>query len=88
MYLFGPQEPWSEASGAFAPACRERDGVCSELAAYAAETHDNDRRGGGDSGESYRAIEKFSWWPSGLGSPTSVGAQNDLRRCALSSFGY
>jgi hypothetical protein len=54
------------------------DAVCSELAAYAAETHDSDRRGGGDSGVSYRAPES-DWWPSGLGTPTSEGAQNHLR---------
>jgi hypothetical protein len=55
------------------------DAVCSELAAYAAETPENDRRGGGESGVSYRATQKSNWWPAGLGTPTSVGAQDDLR---------
>jgi hypothetical protein len=57
------------------------DAVCSELAAYAGETRANDWRGGrsGDFEVSYRASLKSDWWPAGLGTPTSVGAQNDLR---------
>ena len=56
------------------------DAVCTELAGYAAETQENDRRrDGGDSGVSYRASQKSNWWPAGLGTPTSVGAQNDLK---------
>jgi hypothetical protein len=55
------------------------DAVCSELAAYAAETAENDRRGGGEYGVSYRTTQKSNWWPAGLGTPTSVGAQDDLR---------
>jgi hypothetical protein len=53
------------------------DAVCTELAGYAAE---NDRRHySEDSGVSYRASRKSNWWPAGLGTPTSVGAQNDLK---------
>src|ERR1700694_5343776 len=53
------------------------DAVCTELAGYAAE---NERRHySEDSGVSYRASQKSNWWPAGLGTPTSVGAQNDLK---------
>jgi hypothetical protein len=56
------------------------DAVCTELAGYAAETQENDRRRDSeDSGVSYRASQKSNWWPAGLGTPTSVGAQNDLK---------
>ena len=55
------------------------DAVCSELAAYAAETRQNGRRDGGDSGVSYRSTQSSNWWPASLGTPTSAGAQNDLR---------
>jgi hypothetical protein len=56
------------------------DAVCTELAAYAAETHGKDRADAReDSGVSYRANQRSNWWPANLGTPTSVGAQNDLR---------
>jgi hypothetical protein len=46
------------------------DAVCTELAACAAETQENDwRRDDGDSGVSYRASHKSNWWPTGLGTP-------------------
>jgi hypothetical protein len=54
------------------------DAVCTELAAYVAETPSTDR---GRSGEvSYRSIQQEpAWWPANLGTPSAIGAQNDLR---------
>jgi hypothetical protein len=57
------------------------DAVCTELAAYVAETPPASR-GGSHHGSavSYRAAKQApSWWPAHLGTPSSVGAQNDLR---------
>jgi hypothetical protein len=57
------------------------DAVCTELAAYVAETHSIDPSGGReDRVVSYRSAKQGSnWWPALLGTPSSVGAQNDLR---------
>jgi hypothetical protein len=56
------------------------DAVCTELAAHAAETHEKYRADlRTDPGVSYRANQNSNWWPASLGTPTSVGAQNDLR---------
>src|ERR1700710_215580 len=57
------------------------DAVCSELAAYVAETPSADPVEGGDANEvSYRSTRQGSdWWPSNLGTPSAVGTQNDLR---------
>jgi hypothetical protein len=57
------------------------DAVCTELAAYVAETPSTDRGGGHEGGDiSYRAAKRGSqWWPGDLGTPSAVGAQNDLR---------
>jgi hypothetical protein len=56
------------------------DAVCSELAEFAAKSGEGDARGADENGGvSYRAAPKSDWWPAGLGTPTSVGAQNDLR---------
>jgi hypothetical protein len=57
------------------------DAVCTELAAYVAETPSIDqgssRKGGA---VSYRSSTPSSdWWPANLGTPSAVGAQNDLR---------
>jgi hypothetical protein len=57
------------------------DAVCTELAAYVAETPST-RRGVDreDTIVSYRSAKQSSdWWPTGLGTPSAVGAQNDLR---------
>jgi hypothetical protein len=54
------------------------DAVCSELARYATETSHEGQRN--DREVSFRkAPQGSSWWPVGLGTPSSVGAQNDLR---------
>jgi len=54
------------------------DAVCTELVAYVAETHSTDR--GLEDKVSYRSPKQgANWWPGGLGTPSSVGAQNDLR---------
>src|ERR1700676_4558684 len=57
------------------------DAVCTELGAHVAETPSN--RGGigrEDTIVSYRSAKQSSdWWPAGLGTPSAVGAQNDLR---------
>jgi hypothetical protein len=57
------------------------DAVCTELAAYVAEMPSTDRGGGRDSDEvSYRSSSPGSdWWPGELGTPSAVGAQNDLQ---------
>jgi len=58
------------------------DAVCSELARYATETTVDGPRDDRDTATevSYRkASQGSSWWPGGLGTPSSVGAQNDLR---------
>jgi hypothetical protein len=56
------------------------DAVCTELASYLAKSGarrpDND---GSDRSVSYRANMTSDWWPVSLGTPGSVGAQNDLR---------
>jgi hypothetical protein len=55
------------------------DAVCTELAAYIAETPSTDA-GIGRREVSYRASKQgSSWWPADLGTPSAVGAQNDLR---------
>jgi hypothetical protein len=55
------------------------DAVCTELAAYVAATPD--RSGGHEGGGvSYRSARRApNWWPANLGTPSAVGAQNDLR---------
>jgi hypothetical protein len=57
------------------------DAICTELAAYVAETPLADRnRAREDREVSYRATKRASnWWPAHLGTPSAVGAQNDLR---------
>jgi hypothetical protein len=49
-----------------------------ELVAYVAETPSSGR---GRSGEvSYRSMQQEpAWWPANLGTPSAIGAQNDLR---------
>jgi hypothetical protein len=55
------------------------DAICSELAAYIAKT--GSRANAAETGPSYRSVARTGadWWPSGLGVPSSVGAQNTLR---------
>jgi hypothetical protein len=57
------------------------DDICTELASYLAKSGASQKSGhGGDPGVSYRSNATTSdWWPAGLGTPASVGAQNDLR---------
>jgi hypothetical protein len=57
------------------------DAVCTELAAYVAQTPSTDRDRGREGGEvSYRSMRQGSnWWPTNLGTPSAVGAQNDLQ---------
>jgi hypothetical protein len=59
------------------------DAVCTELAAYVADTATTDRRAGRGHEKpevSYRVMKRSAdWWPASLGSPSAVGAQNDLR---------
>src|SRR4030088_1282046 len=50
------------------------DAVCSDWRAYAAEPPESARRGGGESGVSYRATQKSNGCSPVLGTPTSVGA--------------
>ena len=62
------------------------DAVCSELAAYVAETPSAARGRDRETIEvSFRkAGQGSNWWPSGLGTPSSVGAQNELRYAVFS----
>jgi hypothetical protein len=58
------------------------DAICTELASHIANAASrpeiDDRRDAAD--VSYRsAARNDQWWPAGLGSPSSVGAQNALR---------
>jgi hypothetical protein len=57
------------------------DAVCTELAAYVAEAPSTDRDRSHEGGEfSYRSMrQEAAWWPANLGTPSAVGAQNDLR---------
>jgi hypothetical protein len=56
------------------------DALCTDIAAYLKQS---EPAGGARSAVdevSYRSISGSSdWWPSGLGRPGAVGAQNDLR---------
>jgi hypothetical protein len=54
--------------------------VCTELAAYVAQTASTDQGNRDDPEVSYRAARQGSdWWPANLGTPSAVGAQNDLQ---------
>src|SRR6476646_3247107 len=57
------------------------DAVCSELATYVVETPVTARGRDRETIEvSFRkAGQGSNWWPDGLGTPSSVGAQNELR---------
>ena len=57
------------------------DAVCTELAGYLAQSASTDPGRSRDDPEvSYRAVRQGSdWWPANLGTPSAVGAQNDLR---------
>jgi len=56
------------------------DAVCTELAGYLARSASTDPGRSRDDPEvSYRAMRQPSdWWPADLGTPSAVGAQNDL----------
>ena len=55
------------------------DSICSELASHVAKVGSGRERDDGR-GVSYRsAAPSDQWWPAGLGTPSSVGAQNALR---------
>jgi hypothetical protein len=61
------------------------DAVCTELAAYVAETPSSSRGRARDE-VSYRSPRQGSdWWPSNLGTPSAVGAQNDLQYAVFPS---
>ena len=56
------------------------DAVCTELAGYLAQSASTDQGGRDDPEVSYRAVRQaLDWWPAHLGTPSAVGAQNDLR---------
>jgi hypothetical protein len=74
------------------------DALCTELATYVAETPLTDRGDGREDGDvSYRSSSRGSnWWPGELGTPSALGAQNDLqyavfpgtRRLAIKDGGH
>lgn len=57
------------------------DAICSDLAAHLADIGLADSGRAIESGElNYRSTTQRSfWWPAHLGTPSAVGAQNDLR---------
>jgi hypothetical protein len=57
------------------------DAVCTELAAYVARSASTAQGRSRDDPEvSYRAgRQRSDWWPANLGTPSAVGAQNELR---------
>jgi hypothetical protein len=63
------------------------DAICTELASYLAKSGPGQRgEDGSDAGVSYRSNRTTSdWWPAGLGVPSSVGTQNDLRYAVFPS---
>ena len=73
------------------------DAICTELAAYVAQAP-SERSPRRERDEvSYRSLRQGSdWWPSSLGTPSAVGAQNDLqyaifpstRRLAIKDGGH
>src|SRR3981081_2436822 len=65
------------------------DAICTELASHIAKTGsrpvNEDRR---DAEISYRSAgHDVQWWPSSLGTPSSVGAQNALRYAVFPQTG-
>ena len=55
------------------------DAVCTELAAYVAQAPSTVSGDDGGHRASYRSNQQVShWWPANLGTPSAVGAQNDL----------
>src|SRR5258705_7565667 len=61
------------------------DALCTKLVTYVAETPSTDRGRGREGGYvSYRSSRQGSdWWPGELGTPSAVGAQNDLQICGF-----
>jgi hypothetical protein len=57
------------------------DAICTELASHIAKESRSDSDDGRAAEVSYRSAGGGGdrWWPAGLGTPSSVGAQNDLR---------
>ena len=56
------------------------DAVCTELAAYVvAETPSASRGRNREAVEASYRSKPSDWWPAGLGTPSAVGGQNDLR---------
>ena len=56
------------------------DAVCTELAAYVvARTPSASRGRNREAVEASYRSKPSDWWPAGLGTPSAVGGQNDLR---------
>lgn len=56
------------------------DAVCTELAAYVvAETPSVSRGRNRETVEASHGTKLSDWWPEGLGTPSAVGGQNDLK---------
>ena len=56
------------------------DAICTELTSYLAKSGSSRQDAdGGHPAVSYRSNHTSEWWPGDLGTPGSVGAQNDLR---------
>jgi hypothetical protein len=83
---FGGMSQWSQGMAMvgdmFNSSLKSKlDAVCTELAGYVAQSASTDPGRSRDDPEvSYRAMRQPSdWWPADLGTPSAVGAQNDLR---------
>jgi hypothetical protein len=65
------------------------DAICTELASHVADAGSRpDKDDGRDGAVSYRSAGRSDqWWPAGLGSPSSVGAQNALRYAVFPETG-
>jgi hypothetical protein len=56
------------------------DALCSDIAAHLEASPAADGTRSAADNVSYRSMSRSTdWWPSGLGKPAAVGAQNDLR---------
>ena len=55
------------------------DALCTDIAAHLDSTGAAASSSAGDEVSYRSAAQSSDWWPAGLGSPGSVGAQNDLR---------
>jgi hypothetical protein len=82
---FGGMSQWSPGMSMVGdmfnkPLNAKLDALCSDLAAHLAASPAADATRSAADDVSYRSMSgSAEWWPTGLGKPGAVGAQNDLR---------